>query len=622
MSSPDTEALPPAKPAVTPAAVTTEPGVYLLKDAGGQVIYVGKARNLRRRLAAYFKPSGHADPKVGALAKRVAAVETVITRTEKEALILESTLIKRHRPRYNVVLKDDKRYPSLRLDPTEPFPRFTIVRKIGEDDALYFGPFASAHAVREALGIITKTFKLRKCKASEFRTRTRPCLHCQMSGCLAPCCRDVDPAVYQEQVQEAILFLKGRTDELIRKIRAQMAAAATACAFEKAARLRDKLFALERTVEKQIAVTTDFGDRDVFAAAAAGGAAVLVQFSVRGGFLGPTRRHALPESLAPAAEMLGAFIRQAYGPGAFVPAEIIVSHVLEDGPLLAEWLSAKAGRTVRLVRPRRGEKVRLMEMARRNAENELGRLAAGRHAGQELLARLRQRLGLSREPRRIECFDISTLMGSESVAGMVVFVDAAPAPAAYRQFVIRTVDGPDDYAALSEVLRRRFAAEGAGAPLPDLVMLDGGRGQLGIGVAVMRELGLTGAFDVIGIAKKDERRGETRDKIFVPGRVNPVNFGRDEDLRLFLQRVRDETHRFAIQFHRRRRRKSSLRSALDAVRGIGPARKARLLKHFGSIAGIREATLETIGALPGFNRAMAAAIQRELGARDDPGAAG
>ncbi len=618
MRRPDAPISPPAEPAVTPAEVTTEPGVYLLKDAGGQVIYVGKARNLRRRLAAYFKPSAHADPKVEALRSRVAAVETVITRTEKEALILESTLIKRHRPRYNVVLKDDKRYPSLRLDPAEKFPRFTIVRKIGEDHALYFGPFASAHAVRETLGIITKTFKLRKCKASEFRTRTRPCLHCQMSGCLAPCCREVDPTVYQEQVQEAVLFLKGRTDELIRKTRAQMEAASAACEFEKAARLRDKLFALERTVEKQVAVTTDFGDRDVFAAATAGGAAVLVHFSVRGGFLGPTRRHALPESLAPAAELLGTFIRQAYGPGTFVPGEIIVSHLLEDAPLLAEWLCAKAGRTVRLIHPRRGEKTRLMEMARRNAENELALLVAGRKAEEDLLARLRRRLGLSREPRRIECFDISTLMGSESVAGMVVFVDAAPATAAYRQFVIRTVDGPDDYASLAEVLRRRFAAERADAHLPDLVMLDGGRGQLGIGAAVVRELGLTGAFDLIGIAKKDERRGETRDKIFVPGRVNPVTFGRDEDLRLFLQRVRDEAHRFAIEFHRRRRRKSSLRSALDAVRGIGPARKARLLKHFGSIAAIRAAAPEEIDALPGFNRAMAEAILRELGPRAAP----
>ncbi|MCU0538988.1 MAG: excinuclease ABC subunit UvrC [Desulfobacterales bacterium] len=618
MSAPDADSSPPAAPAVALSEVTTEPGVYLLKDRGGQVLYVGKARNLRRRLAAYFKPSGHADPKTAALAHRVAAVETVITRTEKEALILESTLIKRHRPRYNVVLKDDKRYPSLRLDPSEKYPRFTIVRKIGGDDALYFGPFASAHAVRETLAVITKTFKLRQCKASEYRTRTRPCLHCQMSGCLAPCCRDVDPAVYQEQVQEAILFLKGRTDELIRKIRGEMEAASAACAFERAARLRDKLFALERTVEKQIAVTTDFGDRDLFAAAASGGAAVLVQFSVRGGFLGPTRRHALPESLAPAAEMLSAFIRQAYGPGTFVPAEIIVSHVLEDASLLAEWLSSAAGRTVRLIRPRRGEKRRLLEMARRNAENELALLAAGRKAEEELLARLRRRLGLRREPHRIECFDISTLMGSESVAGMVVFVDAKPAPGAYRKFVIRSVEGPDDYAALSEVLRRRFASGGDESPLPDLVMLDGGRGQLGIGAAVVRELGLEGVFDLVGIAKRDERRGETRDKIFLPGRVNPVNFGRDEDLRLFLQRVRDETHRFAIAFHRRRRRKSSLRSALDAVPGIGPARKARLLKHFGSIAAIRAATPEAIGALPGFNRAMAAAIQRELGPREEP----
>ena len=617
MSTSDSDSRLPEDPAQKLPTVSAEPGVYLMRDAQGQIIYVGKARNLRKRLAAYFKPSGHADPKLGALAARIADFETIITRTEKEALILESNLIKQHRPRYNVVLKDDKRYPSLRLDPGEDFPRFTIARKIGEDDALYFGPFASAHAVRETLGIITKTFKLRKCKASEFRIRTRPCLHCQMNGCLAPCCRDVDPRVYQEQVQEAVLFLKGRTHELIRKIRGQMDEASEACEFEKAARLRDKLFALERTVEKQIAVTTDFHDRDVFAAAASGDAGVIMCFSVRGGFVTGTRCFPFPETMAAEDEMLSAFIRQYYGPGAFVPGEIFVSHQLEDAALIEEWLSAERGQKVRLVRPERGEKARLLDMARRNAANELRNLMASQSSDRDLLARLQKRLALSRLPRRIECFDNSTLMGSDPVAGMVVFVDGKPEKSAYRKFLIQTVATPDDYASMAEVLKRRFGREDPGAP-PDLVMLDGGRGQLGIAVAALRELGLTDAFDLIGIAKKDERRGETQDKVYIPNRVNPVGFGREGDLRLFLQRVRDEAHRFAITFHRRRRRKSSLTSALDGIRGIGPARKAALVKHFGSIEAIRAARLEELIALPGFNRQLAETMKEQLSTSMSP----
>ncbi len=612
MSPQKTDAPRPADPALKLASVSSEPGVYLMRDARGEIIYVGKARNLRKRLAAYFKASGHADPKLGVLVSRIAQVDTIITRTEKEALILESNLIKRHRPRYNVVLKDDKRYPSLRLDPTETYPRFTVVRKIGEDDAQYFGPFASARAVRETLSVITKTFKLRQCKASEFRIRTRPCLHCQMSGCLAPCCREVDPRVYQEQVQEAVMFLKGRTHELIRRIRSRMESASEACEFEKAARLRDTLFALERTVEKQIAVTTDFNDRDVFAAAAAGGAGVIVQFSVRGGFLGGTHRFAFPEVLGSEAEMLDTFIRQVYGPGAFVPAEIIVSHPLEHAALLEEWLAERGGRRVRLTQPRRGEKARLLDMARRNAQEELRSLAAGRSSNEALLTRLQKRLGVGRIPRRIECFDNSTLMGTEPVAGMVVFVDARPAPSAYRRFVLHTVGSPDDYASMAEVLKRRFTPKTPADPLPDLVVLDGGRGQLGVAVAVLRDLELTGAFDLVAIAKKDERRGETRDKVFIPGRVNPVSFGREDDLRLFLQRVRDEAHRFAVSFHRRRRRTSTLRSVLDGVRGLGPVRKAALIRHFGSIEAIRAAALEELSALPGFNRTIAAAIKKEL----------
>jgi excinuclease ABC subunit C len=618
MNAPPTPPPPPAgEPAQKAAEAPSEPGVYLMKGADGRVLYVGKARNLRKRLAAYFKRSAHADSKIDALVGRVADIEITLTRTEKEALILESNLIKRHRPRFNVVLKDDKRYPSLRLDLKEDYARFTVVRKIGEDDALYFGPFASAHAVRETLKVLNRTFQLRKCKANEFRTRTRPCLHCQLNGCLAPCCRDVPREVYREQVQEAILFLKGRTQELVGKIRGDMESAAAAREYEKAARMRDKLFALQRTTEKQVAVTTDFLDRDVFAAVSSDGAAVITHLEVRGGFLAGTRHFGFPETMAAEDEMLGVFIRQFYEGRAFVPGELCVSHPLEDAQWVEEWLAAQKGRKVRIIRPERAEKARLLEMALHNARTELEALLARRSGSAELLPRLQRRLNLSRYPQRIECVDNSTLMGSDPVAGVVVFVDGRPEPSAWRRYRITGVALPDDYASMSEILRRRLGKGAASGPLPDLLMVDGGKGQLGAALAVMKDLRIEGRMDVIGIAKKDPGRGEVQDKIFVPGRSNPVHFGREGDLLLFLQRVRDEAHRHAVAFHRRRRRASTLASALDTITGIGRARKAQLIDRFGSFEAVRAATLDELSALPGFNRKIAEAIREKLSSRID-----
>jgi excinuclease ABC subunit C len=614
MNLPPPPAPPAGGPAQKAASAPLEPGVYLMKAADGRVLYVGKARSLRKRLSAYFKTSAHSDSKTDALVGRIADIEVVLTRTEKEALILESNLIKRHRPRFNVVLKDDKRYPSLRLDPDEAYARFTVVRRIGEDDALYFGPFASAHAVRETLKVLNRTFKLRKCKASEFRTRTRPCLHCQMNGCLAPCCRDVPPQDYREHVQEAVLFLKGRTRELLGKIRAEMDAAAAAQEYEKAGRLRDKLFALQRTVEKQVAVTTDFGDRDVFAAARAEGAAVITHLEVRGGFLTGTRHFGFPETMAAEDEMLGVFIRQFYERRTLVPGELFVSHWLEDQSWIEEWLAAQKGRRVRIHRPERGEKARLLDMALANARTELDALLARRASGAELLDRLRRRLDLSRSPQRIECVDNSTLMGSDPVAGLVVFVDGRPEPSAYRRYRITDLAVPDDYAAMAQVLRRRLGKGLDSEPFPDLLMVDGGKGQLGAALTVMRELQIADRMAVIGIAKKDPARGETRDKIFLPGRANPVSFARDGDLLLFLQRVRDEAHRHALAFHRRRHRAGSLTSALDGVPGIGRARKAQLIAHFGSFEALRAATLDELSALPGFNRRLAETVKNRLNA--------
>ncbi len=594
------------------ARTSHDPGVYLMKDTDGKIIYIGKARNLKKRLASYFKNSGIHDAKVNILVHKIADFETIITRTEKEALILESNLIKRHRPRYNVVLKDDKRYPSLRIDIKDKYPNFSIVRKIGEDDALYFGPFASARSVRETLRVINKTFKLRKCKAKDFKTRTRPCLHCQMEGCLAPCCLDVDPDLYQEQVNEAIMFLRGRTPNLIRKVKKQMAAAAETHNFERAARLRDKIYSLERTIEKQIAVTTDFKDRDIFALAQEADWSVITVLSVRGGFLTGTRHYDFTDVVSAAPEVIAAFIRQYYQRHTFIPDEVLVSMMPEDADLTEDWLRSLKGKKVRLHQPVRGEKLRLTKLAEHNARNELRNLMASKTAEMELLMRLQAKLGMVRPPVRIECFDNSNISGTEAVAAMVDFEHAQVRKDLSRKYRIRSVSGHDDYAYMQEVLKRRFARGEDARPYPDLLMVDGGKGQLNIALAVIRELKLEGEFDVIGIAKKDESKGETQDKIFKPARANPVGFGREGDLLLFLQRIRDEAHRFAISYHRQRRRKKSLQSALDTIPGVGKKRKAALLTHFKSVKNIRAADIDQIMALPGFNRKVAETIKRSL----------
>ena len=595
------------------ARVSEEPGVYLMKDADGGILYVGKARNLRKRLASYFKNTGQSELKVKILVDKVNDIETIITRTEKEALILESNLIKRHKPRFNVILKDDKRYPSLRIDPKEEYPNFEIVRKIGQDDAMYFGPFASAHAVRETLRTINRTFKLRKCRYKDFKSRTRPCLHCQMEGCLAPCCRDVDPDLYQEQVNEAIMFLKGQTPDLIRKVREQMENSARAQEFERAARLRDKIYALERTIEKQIAVTTDFKDRDVFAIARSDECSVITVLAVRGGFLTGTRHYDFSEVLSTDQEMIGVFIRQYYERHRFIPDEMLVSTNLEDAHLIEDWLRSLKQKKVRIYRPQRGEKVRLMAMAERNAQNKLKNQIASRSSEMDLMLRLQKKLKLSRLPERIECFDYSNISGTEPVAAMVVFVNANAQKALYRKYRIKTVAQHDDYAYMKEVLERRLGKGEDSKPYPDLLMVDGGKGQLNIALAVIEDLDLKGMFETVGIAKKDEKKGETSDKIFMPGRANPVSFGRDGDLLLFLQRIRNEAHRFAISFHRERRQKVSLQSALDNIPGIGKKKKAILLKHFKSVKNIRAAELDEISSLPGFNHKLAESVQKALG---------
>ena len=592
--------------------VSSGPGVYLISDHEDRIIYIGKARDLKKRLSSYFKSAKQWDFKTEILVQKAAGFDTIITRTEKEALILESTLIKRHKPRYNVVLKDDKRYPSLRLDPNMPYPNLTIVRKPQQDGALYFGPFASAKSVRQTLNIVNKTFKLRKCKARDFKTRTRPCLHCQMQRCLAPCCMDVDKAVYDDMVKEAILFLKGRTPDLIRKIKSEMEAAAEDQAFERAAQLRDKMFALERTIEKQVAVTTDFKDRDVLALAKTPERLLLTLCVVRGGYLVGAQHFDFFETILSDAEMISTFIRQYYQTNPFIPDEILIPNSIEDHALIEEWLKQQKGKTVRIHRPQRGEKAKLLLIAKENADKELNDRIIASSAETDILNRLQKRLKLQRFPHRIECFDNSNISGTDSVAAMVVFENSKPKKSEYRKYRIKTVEIHDDYAYMAEVLKRRFRKQKDEASYPDLLMVDGGKGQLNIATTILKELECIDRLDVVGIAKKNEKKGESEDKVYKPGRSNPINFGREGELLLLLQRIRDEAHRFAITFHRQRRKKRTLHSALDTVPGIGQKRKEMLLQHFGSIKKIRAATLEELSVLPGISQKLAEELKASL----------
>jgi len=598
------------------AMVTSGPGVYVMKDAEDRVIYVGKARNLKKRLASYFSRSRtgslHPDIKTGILVKKISNFETIITGTEKEALILESNLIKRYRPRYNVILKDDKRYPCLRLNLTNPYPNLTVVRKIKKNGDLYFGPFASSAAVRETLKIIHKTFKLRKCKTKDFKNRSRPCINYQMGACLAPCCLDVDKNRYHEIVKEVILFLKGRTPDLIQKTKKKMISAANKQDYEKAAVLRDKMFALEQIIEKQVAVTNDFKDRDVIGIAGSNEYSMITVLFVRSGFLLGTRHFNFSEIMSTKEEMIEAFIRQYYEKTPFVPKEILIPTQLENTSLLEEFLSRVKGGKVRILGPKRGEKLRLVKLASRNAENSLKEFRASAASDMEILIQLKKRLKMDKIPQRIECFDISSISGTEGVAGMVVFEKGKPNKSLYRKYSLKSVDAKDDYSCMAEVLKRRYGNGEKSKPYPDILMVDGGKGQLNIAVSVIESLKLEQTFQIISIAKKNESKGETQDKIYKPGQVNPVNMGRGGEPLLFLERIRDKSHGFAISFHRKRREKKFIRSALDSIPGVGKKRKVTLLTHFKSIEKIRTATLEELSALPGINRNVAESVKKAL----------
>jgi excinuclease ABC subunit C len=595
-------------------SASTGPGVYLMKDKTGEIIYVGKARNLKKRLSTYFSGSRKQDLKTAILVQQAVSFETILTNTENEALILESNIIKRHHPRYNVVLKDDKRYPVLRLDIQNPFPNLTIARKMQKDGALYFGPFSSSHAVRQTLNFIHKTFPIRKCRSREVKKRSRPCLHCQVQGCLAPCCQDVSRQEYGDILNEVILFLRGRTPDLIREIRKNMETAAKNQEFEKAARLRDKMFALETTLEKQVSVSADFLDRDAVGIFKGNEICCITLLMVRRGFLVGTQHFEVQQPLSAPEEVVSAFVKQYYETAPFIPSEILSPVDIEDSQAIEEWLRKEKGRKVEILRPVRGEKAKLVKLATKNAANAFQEKIKAISSGQHRLTALQKQLRLKAIPRRIECFDNSHIASSSPVSGMVVFENGKAKPSDYRTYVLEFSGMPNDYEFMKEVLFRRYGKNSPQDTLPELLIVDGGKGQLNIAVSILDELGLKNRIEMIAIAKRDPEKGEQSDKIYAVGRSNPVGFKTDSDLLTFLQRIRDEAHRFVLKFHRSRRGKQMVRSGLDDVPGIGPKRKKALMIHFGSLDAIKHAPLEALCKVPGMNRKAAEAIIKALNA--------
>ncbi len=597
--------------------IPPEPGVYLLRDKHNKVVYVGKAKSLRSRVRMYFR-GGDERMQVPYLVSRVADVETLVTRNEKEALILENNLIKQYKPRYNIRLKDDKSYVSVKFTVDEEWPRVLVTRKIQRDKSRYFGPFHSAWAVRESLDAIRKVFPLRTCSDTVFRNRSRPCLEHQIKRCPGPCCLPVDVEEYRRSLKNAMLFLEGKNDELVRGLRVRMAAASEAMRYEEAARLRDQIRALEKTSEPQEMVSHFGIDQDVFGLYREGGFIEIQVLTIRRGKLTGSLAYGLDDREFPDEEVIGEVLGQFYSGGRFIPDEVLVPVELEDAEVRALYLSELKGKNVSVFRPQRGDKVRLCEMAAENARQGFAARRDTEDKRVKMVAELQKSLGLRSAPKRIECFDISNLQGRQIVGSMVVFDEGEPDKSRYRRYRVKTVPGQDDFASLYEVLKRRYTRALIENDLPDLLVIDGGKGQLGVASAVLAELGITD-LDLVSLAKdrvaSDVRSAEIRhseERVFLPNRKNPVVLARNSTALFLLQRVRDEAHRFAITFHRELRKRERLRSVLDDVPGIGPTRRRRLLKHFGSMRRLTAASAEEIAALPGFGDELAAVVVRHL----------
>ncbi|HEY1458468.1 MAG TPA: excinuclease ABC subunit UvrC [Casimicrobiaceae bacterium] len=590
------------------ASLPNRPGVYRMLDAAGETLYVGKARELRKRVSSYFQKTDH-HPRTAMMIAQIARVETTATRSEGEALLLENNLIKAHQPRYNVLFRDDKSYPYVCIT-SEAFPQLRFHRGRLDKPHRYFGPFPSAGAVREGMALLQKVFQIRTCENSVFANRSRPCMLYQIQRCTGPCVGLISAEEYHEDVNNATMFLQGKTSEVLAGLQRQMEEAAAALAFERAARLRDKVARLTQLQSRQFVESATAGDIDVVAAVSAQGLVAVNVVMVRGGRHVGDRtffpQHAEGATLD---EVVPAFLMQHYVDRTAPPT--IIAEQSGDDPVLAEVLTAQSGQKVALVSNTGGERRVWVTMALQNAELAIGQKLAQKTTQEDRLAALQDALGLPPTAQRIECFDVSHTMGEAAVASCVIFDRLSMQTGEYRRFNVKPDVGGDDYAALREALSRRVARIVTGEyPAPDLLVIDGGKGQVGVAASVLADLGLH-ATRLIGIAKGPERKPGLEEIVF-PDRSEPLHLPSDHPGLHLLQQIRDEAHRFAIQGHRARRSKTRNTSTLQSIGGIGAARRKALLSHFGGLKGVQAASVEDLARVPGISRALAQRIFSEL----------
>lgn len=597
-----------------------------MKDKSGAVIYVGKAKDLRARVAQYFQ-EGTSDYRsfIGLLARILSDIETVLTHSEKEALLLEREMIRRHEPRFNIIWRDDKQYLCLRVDTHHKWPRVEVIRQIKKDGARYFGPYHSASAARQTLRVVNRHFQLRTCRDTVLNNRTRPCLEYQIGRCPAPCVLDVDRQAYRDSVDDVLLFLDGKTETLVERLEARMWSASEEEAYERAGHYRDQLTAVRKTLEKQSVALSDLKDLEVIGLYREGGDVAISVLEVRKGRVENIQTALFEGQAADDAEMIQSFILQRAS-NLNQPQwtnELLVPIELDDTDVLSEIILDETKNKVLIRHPHRGDTRKLLELAQSNAEHGFHEQRLKTGALERTLEGLQTGLGLSRLPIRIECYDISNLGDHLIVGAQVVFEKAAPSKKYYRKYRIKRSEGQDDFASLYEVLSRRFKKERQQSEtLPDLVVIDGGKGQLEVARAVFKDLEIDG-IDLVSLAKSrvigraaDDSSKRSPERVFVPGRKDPIILSQTSHELLLLTRIRDEAHRFGITFHRELRRQTRLRSSLEDLPGVGPKRKKALLRHFGSLKRIREATVDELAAIPIVGRAAAERIFEAL--KDTP----
>jgi excinuclease ABC subunit C len=593
-------------------ALPAKPGVYLFKDKEGKVIYVGKAANLKSRVRSYFGATSNLSSKIQQLVSKIQDFEFIVTNSEQEALILECNMIKKYTPRYNVSLKDNKTFPYLKIDINEDWPRVYITRRVQKDGARYFGPFASAGSVRKTLRLIEKIFPFRSCSKRIDGKDKRPCLDYYIHQCLGPCIGAVEKQEYHDVINQVILFLQGKQELILRELNDKMKTAAQQLQFERAALLRDQIKAIEKVIEGQRIAMKLKGEKDVIGLAQNEEQAYVELFSIRDDKL-VSQDHFVMEGIQGESpgQIMTSFVKQYYTSASYIPPLILLQHPVDEPETLFEWLRQQRGGRVELQVPQRGAKKKLVDTAAENATQGL-QLAQAKEMKVEVISsvlqELKNKLHLPKMPRRIECYDVSNIQGALAVGSMVVLEKGRSKPAHYRRFRIKTVSGADDYAMIQETLRRRFkrglTGEGAWAIIPDLVLIDGGKGQLNAALEVRQELRLD-SVPMASLAKENE-------EVFIPGDPQPVRIAKDSPALHILQRARDEAHRFAISYHRKLRHKEVITSALDDIPGVGPKRKKALLKKFGSIEAIKEASLEELSQAKGMTLAVAQKIKEYL----------